>query len=216
MDDSPELGPYFSGAYYLGPAHPMCADSTAPMPDEFKAAGGSSMAIPPTGDVPVFARCYRRMANTLALAAREADRAEELTDKPAGVLFTAEISCLRWFFHTFRSTANYYESCLLRDRLLALAKETSRSPEQVAEAKQCYARWRQVLLDERENARASLPVMAADMRLDFYYGFAGGSTHGDTHGVDMIRKKLEILDTEISQVLPALARRCGFEPESGQ
>jgi len=205
MDVSPELGPYFSGAYYLGPAHPMCVDSAAPIPDEFKAVGGSSMAIPPTGDVPVFARCYRRMADTLALADREADRAEGMATKPPSALFAAELSCLRWFFHTFRSTANYYESCLLRDRLIALAKETPRTPEHLAEAKKCYARWRQVLLDERENARASLPVMAADMRLDFYYGFGGGSMPGNAHGTAMIRKKLEILETEINQVLPSIA-----------
>jgi hypothetical protein len=29
----------------------------------------------------------------------------------------------------------------------------------------------------------------------------------------MIRKKVEILDTEINRFLPTLARRCGFEPE---
>ena len=33
------------------------------------------------------------------------------------------------------------------------------------------------------------------------------------HGADMIRKKLEILETELNRFLPSLARRCGFVPE---
>lgn len=32
------------------------------------------------------------------------------------------------------------------------------------------------------------------------------------HGADMIRKKLEILETEINQVLSLLGVRCGFVP----
>ncbi|MEI2727212.1 MAG: hypothetical protein V9H26_28055 [Verrucomicrobiota bacterium] len=71
MDYSPELGPYFSGVYYLGPAHPMCADPTAPLPDEFKMLGGASFVLPPTGDVPVFVRLYRKMSDALTLSAQE-------------------------------------------------------------------------------------------------------------------------------------------------
>ena len=59
-----------------------------------------------------------------------------------------------------------------------------------------------------------MPVMAADMRLDFYYGFAGSVAPGQAHGADMIRKKLEILEIEINQFLPALAKRCGFVTET--
>jgi hypothetical protein len=54
--------------------------------------------------------------------------------------------------------------------------------------------------------------MAADMRLDFNYGFGGGAAPGQAHGSDMIGKKLKMLETEIQQVLPALAKRCGFAP----
>jgi hypothetical protein len=212
IDDSPEIGPYFSGPYYLGPAHPMCADPAAPMPDEFKAVGGASMVLPPTGDVPLFAKCYRRMADSLALAAGETDLADRVAPQAIRFAYDAEISNLRWFYHTFRTTANYYESCLLRDRLRAFEKEKPPSSKKVAEAERLYTRWREVLLDERENAIAALPVMAGDMRLDFYYGFAGSVAPGKYHGTDMIRKKLEILETEINQVLPVQAQRCGIVP----
>ncbi len=213
MDHSPEIGPYFSGAYYLGPAHPMCADPTAPLPDEFKMVGGSSFVLPPTGNVPVFAKFYRRMADLLAKAAAEIDLADALAPKPDPVVFAAEVSTLRWFHHTFQTTANYYESCRLRDQLLALATATPLSPERVAEARVLYGQWRTILRDEQANARSSLSVMAADMRLDFYHGFGGLSAPGNSHGADMIRKKLEILETEINQFLPSLAKRCGFTPE---
>jgi hypothetical protein len=55
--------------------------------------------------------------------------------------------------------------------------------------------------------------MAADMRLDFYHGFGGGAAPGAFHGTDMIRKKLKVLEAELNQFLPLLARRCGFAPE---
>jgi hypothetical protein len=58
--------------------------------------------------------------------------------------------------------------------------------------------------------------MAADMRLDFYYGFAGRVAPGQAHGADMIRKKLELLETEINEFLPALAKRCGVVPEPSE
>ena len=77
MDYSPEIGPYFRGVYYLGPAHPMCADPTAQLPEQFETVGGASFVLPPTGNVPVFARLYRKMAESLALAANEIDLAEQ-------------------------------------------------------------------------------------------------------------------------------------------
>ena len=50
--------------------------------------------------------------------------------------------------------------------------------------------------------------MESDVRLDFYYG----SDHTFSHGADMIRAKLDLIDREISEFLPALAQRCGFSP----
>jgi hypothetical protein len=213
VDYSPEIGPYFTGVYYLGPTHPMCADQTAQLPDEFKMSGGASFVLPPTGNVPVFARLYRKMADSLAMAVKEIELADQAAPRKNRFTYDAEASNLRWFCHTFRSTANYYESCLLRDKLLALEKERERSPGKVKEARELYARWRSILLDERENAIEAMPVMAGDMRLDFYYGFGGGAAPGQCHGVDMIRKKLEILDTELNRFLPSLASRCGFVPD---
>ena len=209
MDYSPRIGPYFRGVYYLGPAHPMCADPTAKLPEQFKNAGGASFVLPPTGNIPVFAKSYRQMADCLALAAKEIDLADKVAPKTSRVFFDAEASNLRWFYHTVRSTANYYESCRLRDKLLDLVKEPDRSPPAVAEAERLCARWREVLLDERENTVDALPVMAADMRLDFYYGFGGVIAPSRFHGVDMMRKKLEILQGEIDAFLPSLAKRLG-------
>ncbi len=214
MDYSPEIGPYFTGVCFLGPAHPMCADPSAKLPDEFATLGGASFAGPPTGNVPVFAKLYRKMADSLAMARREVDLAEPLVPQANRLAFNAEASSLRWFHHTMRSTANYYESCLLRDRLLALAKEREAtkdplSPASAAECCEAINRWKNVLLDERENSAAALPVMAADIRLDFYYGYAGWAAPGRFHGADMIRKKLEILDAEIRDFLPSVAKRCG-------
>jgi hypothetical protein len=209
VDYSPEIGPYFTGVYYLGPAHPMCADPTAELPDEFKMSGGASFVLPPTGHVPVFAKLYRKMADSLALSVKEINLADQVAPKPTRFAYDAEASTLRWFYHTFRSTANYYESCLLRDKLLAFAKEPEHSSGKVTEAKALYAQWRKVLLDEKANTLAALPVMAADMRLDFYYGFGGDAAAGQAHGADMIRKKLEILEAEIDEFLPSLAKRCG-------
>jgi hypothetical protein len=213
VDYSPEIGPYFTGVYYLGPAHPMCAEPTALLPDEFQMSGGTSFVLPPTGDVRVFAKLYRKMADSLAMSVKEINLADQVAPKTSHIAYDAEVSNLRWFYHTFRSAANYYESCLLRDKLLAFAKGRERSPSEVAEATRLYGQWRRVLLDEKRNATDAMPVMAGDMRLDYYHGFAGSVAPGKAHGIDMIRKKLEILETELNQFLPLVARRDGIVPE---
>ena len=43
--------------------------------------------------------------------------------------------------------------------------------------------------------------MAADMRLDFYFG----GDHSFSHGVDVLKAKLKIIDTELNDFLPKLA-----------
>jgi hypothetical protein len=43
--------------------------------------------------------------------------------------------------------------------------------------------------------------MAADMRLDFYFG----GDHNFSHGVDVLNAKLKIISTELSEFLPKLA-----------
>jgi hypothetical protein len=110
---------------------------------------------------------------------------------------------MRWFYHTVRTQANFYESCLLRDRLHAMAHHGEFSAVETAQARQWYARWRQVLEDERANATAALPLMQHDMRLDWYFG----GDHSFPHGEAMLKAKLALLDEELNIYLPALARQ---------
>ena len=215
---SPELPSYYNGPYYLGPAHPMCADLTAELPRVFYGrylfraeimdteglAFHPTFVTSPTGDVPVFGEYYRQMESFLAQAVESIETAEPLVPDRHRLTFNAEASPVRWFYHTARTEANFYESCQLRDSIQAIASQESRSPSDIADARKKLARWREVLLDEKANAAEALPVMEADMRLDFYYG----GDHTFEHGADMIRAKLKIIDDEIDTVLPEMAKKC--------
>ena len=219
---SPELPSYYLGPYYLGPAHPMCADPEAKLPSLFYGRYlfhaeitdleglklEPTFVVSPSGNVPVFGRFYRRMEDLLRRAADEIAAAEPLVAPADHLTFQAEASPIRWFYHTARAEANFYESCQLRDRLLAFAKRppTEKTAAEIARMRPEYDRWRAVLLDEKANAAEALPVMEADMRLDFYYG----GDHTFSHGAEMIRAKLQILEKEIDEFLPSLARRCGL------
>lgn len=219
---SPELPSYYTGPYYLGPAHPMCADPQAPLPEVFYGyylfmaemtdADGlkrrPTFVTSPTGNVEVFGRFYRRMEGLLKQAADEIAAARPMVPDRHRLTFEAEASPIRWFYATARTEANFYEACLLRDRLLALAAQPSRTPPEIDEARAKYERWRAILVDEKANAAAALPVVEADMRLDFYYG----GDHTFPHAADMIQAKLTILDREVNEFLPSVARRCGLEP----
>ena len=223
IDFSPELPPYYTGPYYLGPAHPMCADPKAKLPDVFYGlylfhaeitdADGlkkqPTFNTSPRGNVPVFGRYYRKMEGCLAKALAEIEAASRLVADPYRLTFDAEASPVRWFHHTARTQANFYESCQLRDRLLGLAgtQDKDKTPAEQAQARKDYARWREVLLDEKANTAAALPVVQGDMRLDCYYG----GDHTFPHAADMIRAKLEILDGELATFLPSVAKRCGIE-----
>ncbi len=219
---SPELPPYYTGPYYLGPAHPMCADPKADVPEIFNGlylfhaeitdADGlkrnPTYFRSPRGDVVVFGKFYRKMEALLARAVRAVDAASPLVPERCRLMFASEESPTRWFYHTCRTHANFYESCRLRDALLALAEKPSRTPAERAQAAKQLARWREVLLDERANTRAALPVIEADARLDCYYG----GDHTFAHTADMMRVKLERLDHEIDTFLPSVAKRCGVKP----
>jgi hypothetical protein len=50
-------------------------------------------------------------------------------------------------------------------------------------------------------AQRALPVMAGDMRLDFYFG----GDHSFSHGVDVLGAKLKLIDNELNDFLPKLA-----------
>ncbi|MCC6795957.1 MAG: hypothetical protein IT366_12640 [Candidatus Hydrogenedentes bacterium] len=214
---SPEIPPYYTGPYYLGPAHPMCVDPDAKLPEVFygqylfMAEMSDSEGLParPTfftearGNVPVFLRMYREMEAKLKSAVDEIEAAKIDVPERCKLMFDSDASAIRWFYHTARAHANFYESCQLRDALRTLAKSESKTPEQIETVKKQFARWREVLLDEKANAEAALPVMEGDVRLDWYYG----GDHTFPHGADMIREKLRIIQGEIDLVLPALEKQ---------
>jgi hypothetical protein len=214
IDFSPELPPYYTGPYYLGPMQPMCCDPEAELPEVFygyyffmaEIMDSEGVKKRPTylseprGDVPVFGRYYRRMEEQLAKAVEEIDRAEAKFSGRPRVPFDSEVSAIRFFYRTARTHANFYESCQLRDRVVELSKEGALTPDEKEEFEEKLLRWRKVLLDEKENTEKALPLVEADPRLDPYHG----SDHSFSHGADMIRKKLALLDREIGRYLPSL------------
>jgi hypothetical protein len=121
------------------------------------------------------------------------------------MVFDAECSPIRWFYHTARAQANFYESCQVRDTLLQFAKQEVRTEAEIKEHRAMLERWEHVLLDEKANAEAALPLVERDMRLDCYYG----TDHKFPHIADMIRAKLGLLEAEIGEILPDIRRRCG-------
>jgi hypothetical protein len=216
---SPLLPPYYTGPQYLGPAHPMIADPEAKVPDVFygyylfmaeimDAEGRQTrptFATKPYGDAVVLGDYYRRMERELLAGVQELDAAAPLVSDGHRLMFDAESSAARWFYATARTTANFYEACPLRDKLLAFARGDAKDwpPE---ERKKAMDRWRGILEDERANTEAALPLVERDMRLDFYYG----GDHTFPHAADMIRAKLGLLKAELAEFLPKIAAACGI------
>jgi hypothetical protein len=219
---SPELPSYYTGPYYLGPCQPMIANPEAPVPEVFTgyylfmaeimdAEGLKRRPVyytQPTGNVPVFTAMYREMERLLGEAVRAMDTARPQVPERCRMPFDAEDSPIQWFYRTARTEANFYDSCQLRDALLALARQAAISEAERAEAREKMRRWRALLDDEYENTRAALPIMEADPRLDMRYG----GDHTFSHGADMLRAKLDLLDAERSAFLPALANTLGIPP----
>ncbi len=217
IEFSPELPPYYTGPTYLGPAHPMCADAEAALPASFyglylfmaEAQDAVGLQPRPTfftqarGDRDAMETLYHRMESLLAQAAAAVESAAPLVPERQRLYFEAESSAILWFFRTIRTTANFYASCRLRDRLheLAAAPATDRR-----EAEGLLDAWRAVLQDELDNARAAVPLANRDVRLDFYYG----SDHTFPHLEEMLAAKLQLLEHELAEVLPAVAQRCGL------
>lgn len=220
---SPELPTYYTGPYYLGPVHPMIADPEAEVPEMFygsylfwaeidNAEGRKkrpTFVTSPTGNVKIFGEFYRNMEFELRRAVEQIEKASPLVDDERRLMFRAEESPIRWFYHTARTQANFYASCQLRDELLGLANKAPLGEEEKARARELYQRWHKVLLDEQGNARAAIPVMAGDIRLNFKYGF----DHSFEDGMVMLEAKLELIEHEIETFLPSVARRCGLDPE---
>jgi hypothetical protein len=213
IEHAPELPTFYTGPYYLGPCHPMCADPNAMLPDvfygrflfwaEMKPEDGlarkPTILTAPRGDVPVFLQSYRRMETLLRGASEAADKAAPLVPDACRLMFEAEVSSIHWFYRTARTHANFYESCQLRDRLLQPGVEETDEATRAG----LWQRWHEVLRDEEENTRAALPLAEADVRLDCYYG----GDHNFSHSADMIRAKLEIIKQEIEEFLPAVRDR---------
>jgi len=220
IDWSPELPSYYTGPYYLGPAHPMCADPAAELPEVFfgqylfmaEAVDAEGLKVrptfvkSPTGNAAIFGRFYRQMENLLRQAVEEIEKAEPLVAERQRLTFDAEAKPIRWLYHTARTEANFYESCRLRDALLAFVKQPGQSAEEIAGYQTMFKRWREVLIDERQNTSEALPIVRGDMRFDCYFG----SDHTFPHITDMLDVKLRIIEREIEEFLPSVARRCNF------
>jgi hypothetical protein len=209
------LPPYYTGPHYLGPMHPMCADRSRPLPEVFlgqylfraEHMDSEGLKKQPTydldrrGDPAAFGASYQKMAEHMASAAAAISAAEPLVEERCRLAFDDEASAVRWLYHTARSHANFYRSCALRDALASIMSKSDLSDEEKTAAARKLAEWRAVLKDERENTRAALPVLEADMRLDPYYG----GDHSFSHGAAMIAAKLELLDEELNEYLPSLS-----------
>lgn len=219
VEFSPELPPYYTGPYYLGPMHPMCADRDAQLPEVFmgyylfyaEMTDAEGLKPRPTyfkdprGDVKVFGDYYRRMERSLAAASAAVDRAEAVVPERLRIVFLSEATPIRFFHRTARTHANFYESCQIRDRLRELAAKAKLERNESTEAAALYERWMEVLRDERENALAAAPLLELDVRLDPYYG----GDHSFAHGSEMLQAKLAILNEEIEVYLPTVARKLG-------
>jgi len=217
IDFSPEIGPYYQGTHYLGPMHPMIADVNAEVPqlfygyylfyaeitaaDAFK--GRPTFHTKARGDALVYERYFRNMEERLQQAAAEMDRARPLVPDRCQLMFDAEDLPVQWFYRTARTSANFYESCRLRDQLAAWETSLPLDESTRQEASVAYARWREVLLDEQSNAEAALPIMLADVRLDPYHR----GDHSLSKGEDMLRAKLTLIEHELQVVLPNVATR---------
>ena len=198
----------------------MCADKDATLPEVFyglylfhaEITDADGLKKNPTffreprGNVPVLAQYYRRMEADLREAAEALDKAEPLVPDRCRLMYDAEDSSTRWFYHTARAHANFYESCILRDLIAELRAKESLTDEEREQAAELLDRWTEVLEDERANAEAALPLVQRDVRLDWYFG----SDHTFPHAEEMITAKLDIIGQEISEYLPGIARELGL------
>lgn len=220
IDFSPEIGPYYQGAHYLGPMHPMVADIDAEVPaifygyylfyaemtaaDAFK--GRPTFHTNARGEGEVFEHYFRKMEDRLLHASEEMNLAAKTVTRPYRLMFDAENFPVQWFYRTARTAANFQESCRLRDQLAALTATVPLDEATLKNASVTYTHWREVLLNEQENAEAALPIMIADVRLDPYHR----GDHSLSKGEDMLRAKLELLQHELDVVLPGIAKALGI------
>jgi hypothetical protein len=219
IEYTPEIGLYYQGPHYLGPAHPMRVVPTVDPPQVFfgyylfraEMTADEAFKGRPTyydstrGDAPVYERYYRKMEDLLKEAADAMDQARPNVPEAHRLMFDAEDSAIQWFYRTARTEGNFYESCQIRDRLAELSKQEALTEAEQAEAAERYTRWVAVLEDERENARSAMPLVEADVRLDPYHR----GDHSLSHIGDMLTAKLTLLDVELNDTLPSIAKKLG-------
>ena len=153
----------------------------------------------------MFQRYYEQMEDRLKQAADEMNRARLLTPAACQLMFDAEDLPIQWFYRTARTQANFYASHQLREKLLEV---TEREEPNLDQANSLYLAWQETLRDERENTRAAIEIAEQDPRLDCYHR----GDHSFSHLTDMLRAKQLLLEQELHEYLPAMARECGVEP----
>ena len=181
----------------------MCANPEVELPACFRAKSvfGDHVLTKARGDVQIFGRYYRNMERELGEAVRELEAAKPDVPQRCHSVFEAELLPTRWFYHTVRTHANFYESCQLRDFLLPFAKHGSKNPQEIIDAQAKYERWRAILLDERENTSAAINVVQQDSRLDVHNTRNGAAL---APARDLMHKKLELLNLELEVFLTSV------------
>jgi hypothetical protein len=132
--------------------------------------------------------------------------AEPLVPDRCRLMFDSEAITTEWFYRTARTEANFYESCRIRDQLDAFGRSDVVGADAREETRKAYQRWVEVLRDEQANAEAALPLLEEDPRLDPYHR----GDHSLSHSTDMLKAKLAILDHELHDVLPRIAKDIGL------
>lgn len=199
IEFSPDMPPYFSGPYYLGPVHPMFADPDAVLPDLYtrRSPFGPLFIQEPRGDLEAFGTYYGAMRDELKRAVVCLEHAEERVSPPYRKTFDNEALPIRWFYHTARTHANFYSSCILRKRLFQGGGTLSES-----DLNEALERWRWVLADEKANVEAAAPLLDRDPRLAVY--------RPNTRlpaGQELLEAKMDLLRDELDRFLPALEKR---------
>jgi hypothetical protein len=211
---SPVLDEYLSGPMYLGPAHPMCADVNYELPDGFygvfKYPVKTGVLDSQVNSGLLFAEYYRKMEQAAYKAVQCIGNIQGSVASEYKLTYESQRVAIRWLYHTARTSANLYESFSLRDKLLAALNSRTAGAVEIDQLRLDYQKWMNIMIDEKQNAQEALPLMQADIRLDFYYGYYGDKPWPHRHGVEMIADKLEILEYEINEYLPSVARDMGI------
>ncbi|MCA9439460.1 MAG: hypothetical protein KC964_01540, partial [Candidatus Omnitrophica bacterium] len=198
IDDSPDMPPYYSGPYFLGPLHPLFADPQAERPKLYEHTTNLDphFMMEPRGNVRAFAEFYRKMEESLRAAVEQLELADPLVPAGYQITYSAEAIPIRWFYHTVRTNANFYETHLLCRQLLDTSNERSKEANVAL-----LDRLHSVLLDEKENALQAIPLLDEDPRLEVCLHARLPSNK------ELMDTKMQVLNDELNRFLPELRRR---------